>query len=221
MARAGRIKGIRPKAPLRTNARLVVIHRLEELLSWRHALTDATAASDLHNMRIAAKRLRYALEIFEVCFPGVKRALKELTGVQEAVGDIHDLDLLTQMMRERLRRIDASTEELAVQTMRADTSMAAKSNGLRRALYAQARDRRRLGLLGLVGRYVVQRETLYTAFQKEWGGTELDSLAARVLEAIGKGREDSSEAEEVGRNPAATPTGPEDTGATASDVETS
>src|SRR3546814_7404730 len=49
-------------------------------------------SSDLqHDMRIAAKRLRYLLELTETCFgdagPAARRAARDLQG---ALGDIHD-----------------------------------------------------------------------------------------------------------------------------------
>ena len=46
-------------------------------------------------MRIAAKRLRYVLEITETCFGAeafaARRAVKEL---QSVLGDIHDCDVM-------------------------------------------------------------------------------------------------------------------------------
>src|SRR4051812_41691378 len=102
MARAKRVKGIKPRATLLENARLVVALRLEELLSWRESLERPELVTDLHDMRIAAKRLRYALEMFDVCFPEIKPVLKELSEIQEALGTIHDLDVLADILRARL-----------------------------------------------------------------------------------------------------------------------
>jgi hypothetical protein len=185
MARGGRVKGIHPKAPLEENARRIIAFRLDELLAWRHATVDAGAVDDLHNLRIAAKRLRYALEIFEQCFPDTKPPIRSLTDIQEAVGDIHDLDVLVQIIRERLARIDLETEESAVDVMRSDAEAPERSNQLRRLLYSQARDRRRLGLIGLLGGYAAARERQYAGFQRDWGGVALDTFAAELLEAIG------------------------------------
>jgi len=184
MAKGGRVKGIRTKAPLRENAQRIIGFRLHELLQWRHALSDPAAVSDLHDMRIAAKRLRYALEIFDTCFP-VKVALNRLTAIQESVGDIHDLDVLTDIIRERLARVDAETETQAVAIATESKSSIERGNQLRRLLYAQARDRRRLGLLGLLGDYTCQRAALYTEFQEKWGGAALDAFSSQVLEAVG------------------------------------
>jgi uncharacterized protein (UPF0335 family) len=180
MARAGRVRGIRPRHSLRQNASLVIQKRLEELLSWRGALADPNKVSDLHNMRIAAKRLRYALEMFEVCFDQAKVLLKELTEVQEALGDIHDLDVLADILRSRLRDLDTPLEEQAVAIASKIKKRGEQSNALRQVLYAQARDRRRLGLLGLLGDKVHERHEKYQAFVSEWGRGQLDALAERI-----------------------------------------
>jgi len=185
MARAIRVRGIRPKDSLRENAQKIIPTRLTELLSWRKALLDPTAIQDLHNMRIAAKRLRYALEMFEICFPDAKPALDQLTEIQESIGDIHDLDVLIDLMRERLRGLDTATEHAAVKIMESDLPSSDKSNKLRQALYSQARDRKRLGLIGLIADNVVERSRQFASFQERWGGVALDSFASELLAAVG------------------------------------
>jgi hypothetical protein len=184
MARGGRVKGIRTKAPLQENAARIIAFRLAELLSWRHATADPNAITDLHDLRIAAKRLRYALEIFERCFPAVKPMLQKLTDLQESVGDIHDLDVLVEIIRERLRHVDGEIEKSAVKIMQSNATASERSNQLRRLLYAQARDRQRLGLIGLLGDYIAARETQYAKFQRHWGGVAMDSFEADLLGAI-------------------------------------
>ena len=183
MARAVRVRGIRPKATLRDNARKIIATRLEELLSWRAALTDPRAIQDLHDMRIAAKRLRYALEMFDICFPEAKKALDQLTEIQESIGDIHDLDVLVDLMRNRLQTMDSATELTAVEIIESDLSSSEKSNKLRQALYSQARDRRRLGLIGLIADSVVERSRKFAKFQETWGGVALDAFATGLLGA--------------------------------------
>lgn len=184
MARGGRVKGIRVKGPLRENAQRIIAFRLNELVAWRHAIADPTQVTDLHNLRIAAKRLRYALEIFELCFPSVKPILQRLTDLQEDVGDIHDLDVLIDMLRVHLARIDANTERLAVEVMNGRLDPSEQSNRLRAILYAQARDRRRLGLIGLLGSNIVKRDGHFIRFQDQWGGVAMDALRVDLFAAI-------------------------------------
>lgn len=185
MARARRIRGIKPKDSLGTNARRVVELRLAEFLSWRTSLDDPTAVQDLHDMRIAAKRLRYAFEMFEVCYSDSKSLLKELTDIQETLGDIHDLDVLTDLLRARLKAIDANIETAAIEIMSSDEPAVEKSRRLRRVLSAQARDRQRLGLIALIGDKIAERGRRYADLQTKWGGAALDDFALRVRRTVG------------------------------------
>jgi triphosphatase len=59
----------------------------------------------IHGVRIAAKRLRYLVEVLhEFDVAGSSETLKWLRGVQELLGDWHDLEVLEQMMVEMIAR---------------------------------------------------------------------------------------------------------------------
>ena len=93
--KARRVEGLDPAAPLRSNASRIVQTRLDELRSFAEQALPRDASTAQHDMRIAAKRLRYVLEITGVCFgpeadPG-RRVAKELQGV---LGEIHDCDVM-------------------------------------------------------------------------------------------------------------------------------
>ncbi len=93
--KARRVEGLDPERPLRRNAARIVRTRLDELRSLAEDALDPAAATAQHDTRIAAKRLRYVLEITEACFGAdavaARRAAKELQGV---LGDIHDCDVM-------------------------------------------------------------------------------------------------------------------------------
>ena len=93
--KARRVKGLDPEAPLRPNAARIVRTRLDELRSLAEAALEPSASTAQHDMRIAAKRLRYVLEIVETCFcqdaAAARRAARELQGV---LGDLHDCDVM-------------------------------------------------------------------------------------------------------------------------------
>jgi CHAD domain-containing protein len=62
-------------------------------------------AGVIHAVRIAAKRLRYLIEVIhEFGVPGSKNALAWLRGLQEHLGNWHDLEVLEQMMIEMVAR---------------------------------------------------------------------------------------------------------------------
>jgi CHAD domain-containing protein len=89
------IDGLDPGAPLRANARLIVRTRLEELRSLAEDALEPGAETAQHDARIAAKRLRYVLEITEACFGDqaieARKAARQLQGV---LGEIHDCDVM-------------------------------------------------------------------------------------------------------------------------------
>jgi len=93
--KARRVGDLDPEAPLRSEAARIVQARVEELLSFAEHALEPSAATSQHGMRIAAKRLRYVLEIVGGCFgeeaEAARRAARELQGV---LGDIHDCDLM-------------------------------------------------------------------------------------------------------------------------------
>jgi CHAD domain-containing protein len=93
--RARAVRGLDPKAPLRPNAAAIVQTRLDELRSFAPGALEPSAATAQHDMRIAAKRLRYALEIVGDCFGeeahAARLAAKQL---QDVLGDLHDCDVM-------------------------------------------------------------------------------------------------------------------------------
>ncbi|MBW8059936.1 MAG: CHAD domain-containing protein [Solirubrobacterales bacterium] len=93
--KARKVKGLDPGGPLRPNAARIVKTRLDELRSFAAEALDPSAAAAQHEMRIAAKRLRYVLEITESCFGAdaltARHAAEEL---QTVLGDLHDCDLM-------------------------------------------------------------------------------------------------------------------------------
>jgi CHAD domain-containing protein len=106
--KARAVKKVKPKAPLRENAARIVRTRLEELRSFADEALDPTASVAQHDMRIAAKRLRYVLEVTERCFAtdanAARRAAKQL---QTVLGDIHDCDVMLPRVEDQMQRMQA------------------------------------------------------------------------------------------------------------------
>ena len=93
--KARKVKGLDPGAPLRPNAARIVETRLAELLALAGPAQDPAASRAQHDLRIAAKRLRYVLEITGACIgpeaDPARGAAKELQGL---LGEIHDCDVM-------------------------------------------------------------------------------------------------------------------------------
>jgi CHAD domain-containing protein len=93
--KAREVRGLEPAAPLRPNAARIVRTRLDELRSLAPAALEPSAATAQHDMRIAAKRLRYVLEIVGPCFdPEAKVAQDAAKRLQSVLGEIHDCDVM-------------------------------------------------------------------------------------------------------------------------------
>jgi CHAD domain-containing protein len=93
--KARAVEGLKRGEPLRGNAAKIVRVRLDELRSFAEEALDPDAAQAQHDMRIAAKRLRYVLEIVGPCFnPEAKAARRAAKDLQGVIGEIHDCDVL-------------------------------------------------------------------------------------------------------------------------------
>jgi CHAD domain-containing protein len=93
--KAREVEGLDPRGGLRPAAARIVAVRLAELRGFAERALAPDAGPAQHDMRIAAKRLRYLLEIFEPCLGdeagAARAAAKRLQGV---LGDLHDCDLM-------------------------------------------------------------------------------------------------------------------------------
>ncbi|HKY30754.1 MAG TPA: CHAD domain-containing protein, partial [Pyrinomonadaceae bacterium] len=73
---------------------IVIIDRLKELEKLSESLYQPFEIEALHDMRIAAKRLRYALELFQQCWGrSLQTFAKTAARLQTALGEVHDCDV--------------------------------------------------------------------------------------------------------------------------------
>jgi hypothetical protein len=112
MAKAEPIHGLDSEAPLAVNAALIIGTRLHEMLAFAPCLLDAEAVYELHQMRIAAKRLRYTMELFqEIYAPNPDFAarftasLEMVKTLQDHLGFLHDADVLVPQLTEHLTHL--------------------------------------------------------------------------------------------------------------------
>lgn len=106
-----KVKKLDPAGSLAENAARIVLVRVAELRSFAAEALRPESAQTQHDMRIAAKRLRYVLEATGFCFgrpaATARRRAKDL---QDLLGEIHDCDeMLPRVARHRraLRLVDA------------------------------------------------------------------------------------------------------------------
>ena len=77
--------------------RRIAIVRFSELLALAPAFRSGTV-KELHDLRIAAKRLRYSLERFSAAEPCLLESAGRLQQLQEVLGEWHDCHLLLEAM---------------------------------------------------------------------------------------------------------------------------
>ena len=79
---------------LHRRAQRNISSRIDDLLSYTPYVHDPEAVTRHHEMRIAAKRLRYTLETFNRLYSGkLKRPVRTVRALQDALGQLHDCDV--------------------------------------------------------------------------------------------------------------------------------
>jgi CHAD domain-containing protein len=86
---------VAPFEPYALAAARVVRVRADELFGHEEGVLDITDIERVHDMRVATRRLRAALEVFEPCFPRkpYRRTLREVKRVADGLGERRDRDV--------------------------------------------------------------------------------------------------------------------------------
>lgn len=165
--KARRVKGLDTSGTLIDNAERIVAVRLDELVSFTPKVFDPAEVECLHDMRIAAKRLRYVLEVTGDLFgPYAHDARKKTKELQDLLGDIHDCDVLVP----RVEALLADLQEADVNAVLAGDEP------------PHADDYRGLQLLIVSTR--ARRHQLFERFLGFWTDLERDGFRARLEYAI-------------------------------------
>jgi CHAD domain-containing protein len=95
VAKARPIPDLGEDDPYAIAAARVVETRARELSEHSAGVLDTSDIERVHDMRVATRRLRAALEVFEPCFPAkpFKAVLKEVKALADALGERRDRDV--------------------------------------------------------------------------------------------------------------------------------
>jgi hypothetical protein len=174
--KARKVKGLDAGGPLASNAVRIAETRIGELRSFAGAARDPGAVEALHDMRIAAKRVRYVLELTEPCLgSAAARGAKRARQLQTLLGEIHDCDELLPLLDEHERRLRAE-DAAAVRSAAGE-----RAKDVDPALAGEVPNRRRYrGLEALRAFLSGRRQVLYARFVREWERLERDGFWDRV-----------------------------------------
>jgi hypothetical protein len=196
--KAKRVKRLDPDGSLAENAARIIKVRLAELRSFAPAALEPDGATEQHDMRIAAKRLRYILEATEFCFgkpaqTGRRRA-RELQGL---LGELHDCDVM-------LPRIESHLASLRNADARAVHARAGDSPDLDPRLSARAPHRTAYRGLEMLAVHVeARRRVLFNRFRVYWTEQERigtwDRLDLAVERKLAEAKERRAAAERARR----------------------
>jgi len=100
MAKARPIQGLEAEEPYAAAGAKIVAVRAREVADHSRDVLDLADIERVHDMRVATRRLRAALEIFESCFPAGMYAdtLAEVKAIADALGERRDRDVTIEAL---------------------------------------------------------------------------------------------------------------------------
>ncbi len=124
MAKAHKLTGVEPRRSYRENARTILPQKVEEVWTWDPFIRDTARREELHNMRISIKRLRYTMELFRIAYQNSSQYAESLAAIvdlQEILGDVHDSDVVLDVLTSYVHRTGAAVLVPGVATLIAQT----------------------------------------------------------------------------------------------------
>jgi hypothetical protein len=159
MAKAFPLFAVNAAGTLGDNVALIIHVRLAEMLHFSTHIEDPERVTELHNMRIAAKRLRYTMELILPYVEGpnskaLSTLLDKTKKIQEQIGEIHDRDVRGPLIAEFARMNEDKRPEVRVGLIRlAERELAERKRIYEQfvAYWREQRARYVLRLMALIG----------------------------------------------------------------------
>lgn len=190
MAKARPITGLDSQAPTTRNARIILQQRLDDMYAYAPYVENPDNIQELHDLRIAAKRVRYTLELFEDFLPAIsKEFAQELGKLQDELGALHDSEVMLALLHQLLQASREEGQEQAQERPDADQPRLLPP-AMERALLqptpaSSLSSKERQGLFSFLRRQEQRREQSYALFRQHWEALEQGRFRARVAEMIG------------------------------------
>lgn len=156
--------------------------RLNELMSFEDCVNDPQDQEHHHAMRIAAKRLRYTMEICQPAYEGrLDRFIRAVKNLQTLLGDLHDCDVWVE-------HLGTFLEEERERTI---------------AYYGNARPfpSLQVGLEYLRQERRTRREELFGELVRYWQELDQEALWDELIQAIRPPEERPNASQQIDRAP--------------------
>ncbi len=177
--KARKVKGLDPDAPLADEAERIIRARVAELCSFVPRAFAPGQDRALHDMRIAAKRLRYVLELTGFCFgPYARKAAEHARALQDLIGEIHDCDVMGP-------RVGAQIDTLREQDTVALRTLGGEQDDLAPGVAARAPNRSAYRGLEVLYAYLgARRALLFDRLLELWATLESEQFSSRLEQAL-------------------------------------
>ncbi len=103
---------LKKNTPLWMAARSLLAERGADFFSNWVKVASTFDPEDIHDLRVASRRLREGLALFAPCYPGgkVARLRKSIAGVTEILGDLRNIDEGLAFFQAEAKQLDADQE---------------------------------------------------------------------------------------------------------------
>ena len=200
MAKASKVKGIKKHDPLLDNAARIIATRLDDMYQFAPYVEDPANIDAIHDLRIAAKRLRYTLEMFRFAYPPeIKELISEVKKIQSTIGDMRDADIMVDTVltllddradsrRDRLRDIATSSDR---------GTIAQRKQRIGEAISAKTVQRDDIAYYTLVAHKADTSTESYETFRMHWAKMQETDFFGRLRLFAGIDTPEPSEGEAV------------------------
>jgi hypothetical protein len=190
MAKARPITGLDSQAPTTRNARIILQQRLDDMYAYAPYVENPDNVQELHDLRIAAKRVRYTLELFEDFLPArSKEFVQELGKIQDELGALHDSEVMLALLRQLLQAAQEENATEQEQERSQPDPARLLPPAMQRAILQPApssslSSKERQGLFSFLRRQEQRREQAYALFRQHWEELEQRNFRAGLAEMI-------------------------------------
>jgi len=103
------VHGLSPEMPFCAAAKPAIGQKLDELFQHEAGTRAGNDIEALHDMRVASRRLRSAMDMFGVCYPAsqFKPLAKLARSLTRALGEVRDRDVLIESLERYAKKAPA------------------------------------------------------------------------------------------------------------------